>query len=39
MGQIINIFYGFIVLIEKSVTRVTDRHPKAYRVTPTSDPE
>ena len=31
--------YGCMVLIEKSVTRVTDRHREACRVMPNSDPE
>ena len=34
-----SIFHGCIVLIEKSVTRVTDRHHEACRVMPISDPE
>ena len=36
---IISIFYGCMVWIEKSVTRVTDRHHEACRVMPNSDPE
>ena len=32
-------FHGCMVWIEKSVTRVTDRHHKACRVMPNSDPE
>ena len=35
----ISIFYGCMVWIEKSVTRVTDRHHKACLVMPNSDPE
>ena len=35
----INIFHGCMVWIEKSGTRVTDRHHKACRVMPSSDPE
>ena len=35
----ISIFHGCMVWIEKSVTRVTDRHHEACRVMPTSDPE
>ena len=38
-SEIISIFHGCIVWIEKSVTRVTDRHHKACRVIPNSDPE
>ena len=37
--QIISIFPGCMVWIEKSVTRVTDRHYEACRVMPNSDPE
>ena len=33
------IFHGCMVWIEKSVTRVTDRHHEACRVMPNSDPE
>ena len=36
---IISIFHGCMVWIEKSVTRVTDRHHEACRVMPNSDPE
>ena len=39
MGEIISIFHGCMVWIEKSVTRVTDRHHEACRVMPNSDPE
>ena len=35
----ISIFHGCVVWIEKSVTRVTDRHHEACRVMPNSDPE
>ena len=35
----ISIFHGFMMWIEKSVTRVTDRHHEACRVMPNSDPE
>ena len=35
----ISIFHGCMVRIEKSVTRVTDRHHEACRVMPNSDPE
>ena len=38
-GHIISIFHGCMVWIEKSVTRVTDRHHEACRVMPNSDPE
>ena len=34
-----SIFHGCMVWIEKSVTRVTDRHNEACRVMPNSDPE
>ena len=34
-----SIFHGCMVWIEKSVTRVTDRHHEACRVMPNSDPE
>ena len=37
--QIISIFHVCMVWIEKSVTRVTDRHHEACRVMPNSDPE
>ena len=37
--RIISIFSGCMVWIEKSVTRVTDRHHEACRVMPNSDPE
>ena len=37
--DIISIFHVCIVWIEKSVTRVTDRHHEASRVMPNSDPE
>ena len=37
--RIINILHGYMVWIEKSVTRVTDRHHEACRVMPNSDPE
>ena len=36
---IISIYHGCMVWIEKSVTRVTDRHHEACRVMPNSDPE
>ena len=36
--KIISIFHGCMVWIEKSVTRVTDRHHEACRVMPNSDP-
>ena len=36
---IISIFYECMVWIEKSITRVTDRHHEACRVMPNSDPE
>ena len=39
MGEIISIFPGCMVWIEKSVTRVTDRHHEACLVMPNSDPE
>ena len=39
LGDIISIFHGFMVWIETSVTRVTDRHLEACRVMPNSDPE
>ena len=35
----ISIFHRCVVWIEKSVTRVTDRHHEACRVVPNSDPE
>ena len=38
-GEIISIFHGCMVWIEKSVTRLTDRHHEACRVMPNSDPE
>ena len=38
-GDNISIFHGCMVWIEKSVTRVTDRHHEACRVMPNSDPE
>ena len=37
--EIISIFHGCMVWIEKSVTRVTDQHHEACRVMPNSDPE
>ena len=37
--KIISIFHGCMVWMEKSVTRVTDRHHEACRVMPNSDPE
>ena len=37
--KIISIFHVCMVWIEKSVTRVTDRHHEACRVMPNSDPE
>ena len=36
---IISIYHECMVWIEKSVTRVTDRHHEACRVMPNSDPE
>ena len=39
MDKTISIFHGCMVWIEKSVTRVTDRHDEACRVMPNSDPE
>ena len=36
---IISIFHVCMVWIEKSVTKVTDRHHEACRVMPNSDPE
>ena len=39
MGEIISIFLGYMVWIEKSVTRVSDRHHEACRVMLISDPE
>ena len=38
-GDIISMFHVCMVWIEKSVTRVTDRHHEACRVMPNSDPE
>ena len=38
-GGIIGIFHGCMEWIEKSVTRVIDRHHEACRVMPNSDPE
>ena len=38
-GKIISIYHVCMVWIEKSVTRVTDRHHEACRVMPNSDPE
>ena len=38
MGEIISIFHGCMVWIEKSVMWVTDRHHEACRVMPNSDP-
>ena len=35
----ISIFHVCMVWIEKSVTRITDRHHEACRVMPNSDPE
>ena len=37
--EIISILHRCMVWIEKSVMRVTDRHHKARRVMPNSDPE
>ena len=37
--EIISMFHGCMVWIEKSVTRVTDRHHEACRVMPNSDPK
>ena len=37
--RIKSIFHGCMVWIEKSVTRVTDRHHETCRVMPISDPE
>ena len=39
MFETISIFHGCMVWIEKSVTRVNDRHHEACRVMPNSDPE
>ena len=39
MCYIISFFHGCMGWIEKSVTRVTDRHHEACRVMPNSDPE
>ena len=39
MDKTISIFHGCMVWIEKSVTRVSDRHHEACRVMPNSDPE
>ena len=39
MYEIINIFHVCMMWIEKSGTRVTDRHREACRVMPNSDPE
>ena len=39
MGEIISIFHGYMVWIEKSVTRVTDPYHEACQVMPNSDPE
>ena len=39
MGKTISIFHVCMVWIEKSVTRVTDRHHEACRVMANSDPE
>ena len=39
MGKTVSILHGCMVWIEKSVTRVTDRHHEACRVMPNSDPE
>ena len=39
LKHIISIFHVCMVWIEKSVTRVTDRHHEACRVMPNSDPE
>ena len=39
MDEILSIFHGCMVWIEKSVMRVTDRQPEACRVMPNSDPE
>ena len=38
-SETISIFHVCMVWIEKSVTRVTDRHHEACRVMPNSDPE
>ena len=38
-AETISIFHVCMVWIEKSVTRVTDRHHEACRVMPNSDPE
>ena len=38
-GENISIFHVCMVWIEKSVTRVTDRHHEACLVMPNSDPE
>ena len=37
MDEIISIFHGCTVWIEKSVMRVTDRHHEAFRVMPSSE--
>ena len=39
LDEIISFFHGCMVWIEKSVTRVTDRHHEACLVMPNSDPE
>ena len=39
MGEIICIFHGCMVWLEKSVTRVTDSQNEACRVMPNSDPD
>ena len=39
MGKTISNFHGCMEWIEKSVTRVTDRHHEACRVMSNSDPE
>ena len=37
--KLISNFHGCMVWIERSATRVTDRHHEACRVMPNSDPE
>ena len=32
MGEIISIFHGYMMWIEKSVTNIADRHHKACRI-------
>ena len=39
MDEILSIFHGCMMWIEKSVMRITERHHEACLVMPISDPE